>query len=190
MTVSDRKTLWHFILRPGMYLVQDDATNIISFMHGYDAARGKGKWVSANLSEYIESVYQLKPGAQGWPGQVEMLAGQLQLNWTVVFRRTLMDMLLAEVGSVQRKKMEQSVRENIRPLVNKIPGPWAFQSSWIFNWLVFCRLDEPWFTALWSPEELTTIISMHTIIQRYKGGVVLEEEDRLKLCWLGQKIVS
>lgn len=81
MSRLDARNLVRFNMRMGMFICPSDRWNVVSFLHGYELARGKRCRFLELLSQQITDDHQIKLDCLGWPGQIERLAEKYSLDW-------------------------------------------------------------------------------------------------------------
>ena len=87
MTKEQKKTLLHFLERPGMYIQHIDEINIISFITGYEVGSNNECNFSTLLSEYLDKEFKIVRNSICWPGQLQQYSDKNNIDWITAFKQ-------------------------------------------------------------------------------------------------------
>ena len=108
MRKCDIKTLSFFLTRTGMYVCPVAKDNIVSFLHGYEAgSQGKCNFTEL-ISRRLETQYNARRMASGWPHQIEQYVEKKGLDWLQGFVFIASEVLNAEVNQNKTKDAQQA----------------------------------------------------------------------------------
>jgi hypothetical protein len=159
MTQPEKKILLLFITRTGMFISEQDKSNIVSFIHGYELGRGKRSNLSADFELLLTDKYKTPYSSTGWPGQIEKLAQRSKLPWTITFKQVTLEIIASEKYGGLNKEQGKIFRGRFEGLLSRIKenGDVWFNDQWVDEWLSFCLIKQKWFKELWSKQEFQLI---------------------------------
>lgn len=183
--LKDLKLLWMFTLRTGMYTGVENQYTISSFLHGYEAGREGECDFTGRLSISILEDYKIEGKATGWPGQIHLVAEQLNTEWTVVFKQQSLKIISSELPNLNLQEFQESLRKRIHGMASGLN--YQFGKGWVIEWFGIVNLSTEWFKKIWTGIEFEIIEEIESELKtsgNYKnlnGKIPLSDELR-RLC--------
>jgi hypothetical protein len=85
MRPVDAQNIIRFNTRMGMFICPSNRSNVVAFLHGYEYGTAGECRFTEILDQHLAKRHRVKPGALGWPDQIERLAERRSLDWMDVY---------------------------------------------------------------------------------------------------------
>lgn len=162
MTKTDKKFLFHFLLRTSMYVNPVTMNSIVSFITGYEIGRKRNCFFTERMKELLKRKYKMQYLSDGWPGQIKRLSIKTDNPVVHTFKRIAIEAIVKDGFD---KEVTDEMKARLQDIIlNLVESPkYPFDNSrWEEEWQLLSFTKEKWFKGLWTKKELDILDSIDT----------------------------